>query len=79
MKILTWVVFGATVVGVCIWGSRATFLGQYFQNTLIFLAALIPAAILAGFLVAGPLMVFLNLARDVRLIRLRLKKKEEER
>lgn len=78
MKILAWLLFGATVVGVCLWGSQATFLAQYFQNTLIFLALLIPGSIVAGFLVAGPLMVLLNLAQDVRLIQIRLKKTEEK-
>lgn len=79
MKIFAWLLCGATVAGVCIWGSQAQFLRAYFQSTALFLAVLIPVAVLAGLLVASLLMIFLNLARDVRLIRIRLCQREDER
>jgi TRAP-type C4-dicarboxylate transport system permease small subunit len=79
MKVFAWLLCVATVAGICIWGSQAQFLRDYFQSAALFLAVLIPAAILAGLLVVSLLMIFLNLARDVRLIRIRLCQKEDER
>jgi hypothetical protein len=79
MKIFAWLLCMATVAGVCVWGSQAKFLRDYFQSTALFLAVLIPVAVLAGLLVVSSLMIFLNLARDVRLIRIRLCQREDER
>ncbi|MEA5013729.1 MAG: hypothetical protein VB099_04115 [Candidatus Limiplasma sp.] len=79
MKTFAWLLFIATVAGICLWGSQAAFLRDYFPGAAVFLAVLVLVALLAGFLVTGLLMVFLNLAQDVRLIRIRLMEGEEER
>ncbi len=69
MKIFAWLLFALVVVGINAWGSAQAFQIQPLLGQVPWLAVFIPASLLLGFVITGSIMIFLNLAQDVRRIR----------